>query len=1084
MVRNLLRIFIVTFLITIDAFGGSKLSFSPLKTEVPFDNQVRVVHRDSEGYLWIGMRRHGLIRHDSYSVKVFGYHQYDSLSLSNNFITWVGEDYKDRLWVATMHGVNRYDASTETFTRYYHDPTDSSSLPGNFVMTLYEDSQNRLWVICGEGICYYDEANDKFVRVPISIPSGMSNVKFTGFTEDLTGRYWLVSDHYGIWEVMPNKKRSRFIPDEKHDPGFFNHKKLMVDQNNLVWIGSLAQGVIHFDPEKERFYQVPTTLSEGGTNGSIIRNMVELDDQYVLIAVDQGGVNMYDKKTNKVTIPELETEGVFCFSKDDEGILWVGTSRSGVYYYNPKKEQFQIYKRLGNSESDALCSTIVGCFFEDDNDDIWIGSDGGGVTTFNLKTGDFTSLQSMIKSSNVELPEVVRSIDRDQNGLYWIMTWDKGIYVFDKDKGQLQKAKFSEEIEEWLNKGALWSLKFDSRGRLWIATQFGTILTLDTQGELLAVNFDKDMPLRGLSTLFFFHGEEVYTTRFNTIYKFNEETLVFDQVTIAGGDETEILTIKFSVFGKIYVLSYNQGLFIFDEHFEQLKHYTGENGLPSMYLQSMEVDVHDNIWISYVDGILRYNERTGLFATYNEEDGLVHDEFFPQSSIRTNQGELFFGGINGYCRFAPSKIVENPNEPPVYITNVNVVGEDINIRRDKSIIVDSDSIRTLVLDWRSNMLTLDFVGINFTGPGKNQYAYKLNGFDEDWVFTSSRNRKATYTNLPPGDYVFHVKASNNTGLWNEEGAQLKITIQPPFWRTSWFYIGMIIFMIFAIYQYARIRERQLVLTNFKLQTAVDDRTKKIKEQNQLLDDLNHNLEQKIDDKTAELKKTIKRLNVIVSQLDRFIYSTAHELSAPLKSIRGLIGIVANEKYKNPKQYFDYIQKSVLQLENVIDTFVVFSRNSRTELKFEEINLNRIVSDHVESIKYMENASLIDFQIDLDDSLEINSDLIRIQIIINNLINNAVKYSDLSKENSWVSISYEQKNENHFLFISDNGRGISKVVLPRIFEMFYRGSSSSKGTGLGLYIVKEAIDLLQGKIELESEEGQGTTFVVVLPIDRA
>jgi len=268
----------------------------------------------------------------------------------------------------------------------------------------------------------------------------------------------------------------------------------------------------------------------------------------------------------------------------------------------------------------------------------------------------------------------------------------------------------------------------------------------------------------------------------------------------------------------------------------------------------------------------------------------------------------------------------------------------------------------------------------------------------------------------------------------------------------------------------------LVSKNLELQVQRD----LVVEKNTLINELNQRLEIKVNDKTAELTETIDDLNKTVKELDRFIYSTSHELSAPLKSVLGLINVAKNDKHGTSTEYYGLIEESVHKLENVIQSFVTFSRNARLDVQKEDCNLHHITSEIVENIKYYDNASAVNIKINLPDDTTILTDKMRLKIILNNLISNSIKYYDPEKEDSWVEISFENTSDMHVLTFRDNGIGINPDQTDKIFNMFHRASDKSTGTGLGLYIVKEAIDHLEGSIEVNSEKNMGTTFTVAIP----
>jgi len=401
--------------------------------------------------------------------------------------------------------------------------------------------------------------------------------------------------------------------------------------------------------------------------------------------------------------------------------------------------------------------------------------------------------------------------------------------------------------------------------------------------------------------------------------------------------------------------------------------------------------------------------------------------------------------------------------------------------------------KEITLSYKESVFSFDFVALNYTHPHMNQYAFKMEGFEKDWNYVGNQ-RSATYTSLDPGTYVFRVKASNNDGLWNEEGTSLRIIITPPFWATSWFLVLTVLLCGGLVYVVVYFRMRQLRKINQALEDKVNERTSQLK---MLVDELQVK-QNEVEASNFELKKTHKQLETINDQLDkrvyertaklvkanqqldRFVYSASHDLSAPLKSILGLINLVKLE-YRSDglTQHLKYMENSIVKLEVVIGHLTNFSRNQSPVSKI-DFSFKEIVDEVLDDLKYFASANNLKIVKCFEDTDVLNSDFHRIKIVLSNLISNAIKYRDIKKDESFIKIKFRKNGVSSVIEVEDNGIGIPVAHKEKIFEMFFRGTTKSEGSGLGLFIVKDIVEKLKGEISLNGDEHCTTIFTIMLP----
>ena len=538
------------------------------------------------------------------------------------------------------------------------------------------------------------------------------------------------------------------------------------------------------------------------------------------------------------------------------------------------------------------------------------------------------------------------------------------------------------------------------------------------------------------------------------------------------------------------------GLSKFLKNKGDFKNYTTQNGFESNNIKSIVEDDKGFLWLGTSKGISRFDPVTETIRNYTYNDGLQRGEFSRYSVLKTRKGELLFGGTNGFNIFHPDSIKDNPYTPEVYITELKIFNKPVKIGDKNSPLSKHISqTREITLSYEESVFSFDFVALNYTHPHMNQYAFKMEGFERDWNYVGDQ-RSATYTSLDPGEYIFRVKASNNDGLWNEEGTSLKIIITPPFWQKSWFLILSALTFCALVYAMIYYRMRNLRQINQELEDKVNERTSQLKT---LVEELQMK-QNEVEASNSELKKTYKQLETINDQLDkrvyertaklvkanqqldRFVYSASHDLSAPLKSILGLINLVKLEhRQEGLSQHLKYMENSILKLEVVIEHLTNFSRNqspvSKTNFSFAEI-----VDEVLDDFKYFATSNNLKIVRSFNQTDQLNSDFHRIKIVLSNLVSNAIKYRDIKKEENYIKIKLTKNGVSSVIEVEDNGIGIASEHQEKIFEMFFRGTTRSEGSGLGLFIVKDIVEKLNGEITLSSEVECCTRFTVMLPHD--
>jgi signal transduction histidine kinase len=514
--------------------------------------------------------------------------------------------------------------------------------------------------------------------------------------------------------------------------------------------------------------------------------------------------------------------------------------------------------------------------------------------------------------------------------------------------------------------------------------------------------------------------------------------------------DNKVLTIHEDRNGILW-LGTTVGLNKFDKKNKRFIRYHKKDGLPSNSIQGILEDSHGNLWLSTNNGVSKFNPIEETFQNFNESSGLQSNEFCVNSCYKIKNGEMIFGGVNGFNIFHPDSIKKNLSIPPVVFTNFQIFNQDVPIggKSDlsftlKKSVTESDSI---ILSYKYDVILFEFAALNFSYPENNGYAYMMEGFDEDWNYVGNRNF-VTYTNLPSGSYNFKVKASNNDGVWNEKGTSLHIIITPPIWAIWWFRILIIIFLIGLIYLIFRIRLHSI-------------------------QKINRLLEQRVRDRTAELQASNQ-------ELEAFAYSVSHDLRTPLRGIQGFSSVILEEYKKKldnkAKDYLKRITSASLHMDQLIDDLLKLSRVTRINLKKEKINLSDIAEEIISKLKSGKPKRNIQFII--EKKLIANADENLIRLALENLFNNAWKFTSKTPE---ARIQFKKKKDKNGLvfLIKDNGIGFDMNYVDKLFIPFQRQHKEFEGTGIGLTTVQRIIHRHGGKIWANGKVNKGATFYFTL-----
>ncbi|MFC1476383.1 two-component regulator propeller domain-containing protein [Fibrobacterota bacterium] len=715
-------------------------------------------------------------------------------------------------WVGTEKGLNRFDLGKDQFTRYLHDPDDTSSISHNRINSICEDDNGTVWVGTGKGLNRFDQQKQKFFRyyTHSDNPKNLSNNDVRSVYMGKSGIFWIGTYGGGLNRFDHEKKEFICYKNVPDDPGSLSNDNVLSiyeDKSGIVWIGTDG-GLNRFDPKKNQFICYKNAPDDPNSISDNQVNVIHEDKTGVLwVGTGSGGLNIFDRDNERFVCYKNSPDNPYSLSHNrvisiyegNSGGLWFGTRGGGVNVFNRESQKFIHYK-IDSNNPNSLNDNMIWAIHEDRYGIFWIGTDVGGLNKFDRKRNTFKHY-----THNPDDPKSVSSnripqIYEDKSGNMWIGTFG-GLNTFNRETGQFTHYKFDPDNPYSLSDNKVICILEDQSEILWIGTKGGGLNKFNRNTEqFIHYTFDPDDP-HSLSNNRIHKmckdrsGVILVGTFGGGLNKFDREKETFkryqsDTDNPNSLSDNFISSLHVDHSGIVWIGTAYGGLNKLNPREDNFTSFTVKNGLPDNTIYSILEDDNGNLWMGTNRGIAKFNPNTKEFKNFDEKNGLQSNEFNADVAYKSTNGEMFFGGVNGFNSFFPDSIRVNPFIPPVVITDFKIFNKPVPVGKtaDNRVILEKPitETREIQLSYKDNFFSFEFSALHYVAPDKNQYAYFMEGLEGGWNYAGNR-RYVTYTNLPPGEYVFRVKGSNNDGVWNEEGASLKIKIIPPFWRTWWFY---------------------------------------------------------------------------------------------------------------------------------------------------------------------------------------------------------------------------------------------------------------------------------------------------------
>jgi signal transduction histidine kinase/ligand-binding sensor domain-containing protein/CheY-like chemotaxis protein/AraC-like DNA-binding protein len=1049
------------------------------------NNQVNSFLKDQTGFMWIGTMS-GLNRYDGYQFKVFRHDVRDTTSLSDDFIVDIAEGPAGKLWITTRNGINIYDPAIEKFERNPDIELKKLGLPQSPVTSIVKDKNGDFFILQNATALYkYDHLLNK--------PTLFYNVSSAGktivdITIDKSGQCWLIYQD-GLLENR-NTKTGKVSYSSDIATRFYGNSSgdysLFADNENELWIypssNSTKTGVIRFNPQTNQSYFLEKDRGTAKLNSNLVAGILQDTRGDIWICTDHGGINLYNKKSNTVRYllnntdddKSLSQNSIKAAYQDENGTIWLGTYKKGVSYYHENIIKFPVFRHQP-SNAGSLSFEDVNRFVEDARGNIWIGTNGGGLLYFDRINNVFKQHLNQPGNTNSISNNVIVSlwIDHEQN--LWIGSYFGGLDCY--KNGIFTHIRHDEKNHNSLADDRVWEIFEDSKQNLWVGTLDGGLDLYDKSKNIFyhhSLRLPHSIHSNYISAILEDKEQRLWVGTDIGIDVMNYNKMAVNQIanyTSANGlSNANILSLLEDSRGLIWAGT-RDGLNVFNKKSNRFKSFRTEDGLPGNTILNVLEDNKHTLWISTNNGISNIivkgvgDSLTIACLNYDALDGLQGTEFNENAALKTSKGEIIFGGGSGFNMFYPEQIKVDQSPQHLVLTGLQLnnrtvdAGEEIGGRILLPQTISNTS--SIQLKYNENILGIEFAALNFSTPQKIKYAYLLEGLNKDWVYTDGKMRKVVYTNLDPGDYTFHVKASTEDGKWVDKELSFKIEILPPLWRTSFAYFFYLL-LIGAVLWFAR----RIILERAGMRFEA-----------------------------IHQRKEAERILAIDVMKTKFFTNVSHEFRTPLSLILSpLDGIVKESTDPNQKKQLHLIQRNAKRLLNLVNQLLDFRKMEVQEFSivYSKTDFIRFAKDITCSFSDIAEKKNIDLAFKTNtESFQMLFDKDKVEKIFFNLLSNAFKYTPSNgKINVAVIVPKEintpgSENSNVVIKISDTGIGIPADSQRKVFEPYFQhvlpGNMHNYGTGIGLAITTEFLKLLKGTIAVESESGKGTCFIVSLPV---
>lgn len=1004
------------------------------------NSEVRCIYQDKKGFIWFGTYD-GLNRYDGYDFKIYRNQPGDGNSIIHSYVNSISEDQRHKLWVGTRQGISILDPLTDTFSPAYAPIAGGGKARvESYVKSIKTDGQGNVFVASeGNGLLVFKKGDRLAERLPFLNQGKKTYAYDVDAILVLPGNVVFATVvGQGICRLDLSAKVLRLLNGE------VRAATCIYPDSGYLWIGTTT-GLHRYNPGSGHFDRF---LSEGsgGLKSNRITGLQAMPDGTLWVSTDGGGVQILDQERNlKSYLVEengrgLSSNAVYALLLDKNGRQWIGTLRGGINVIDDVKDRFRNIQH-DPLNSNSLISNFVKSLYEDKNGKLWIGTDGGGLSIWDRNNNSFLNFRHEAGITGSISSNFITGILRDKRGNMWITTYGGGINRFDEKTGQFRVYRGVDPAGKE-SRIVFWNVFLDSMGTLWASGLQDGLFFYDQAT-------DKFQPYAAKLTNVLSICENnkgiLWAGNFEGVYRLDRDSKLAAFYRIG----KPVRAIHSKSDGNLW-LGTEAGLMLFDTKHQKVAHqFTTLEGLSNNNVLSIEEDRMGKLWLSTYNGLCRFDPVAETFTNFFPSDGLASKEFNFNASLQLRDGQLAFGGIDGLTTFFPEQLTPLVKAPNLEFTDIGVDGQPLSMSKAKFLTDNQAKLVSITVPYEYASLNFRFAAIEFTAQERIRYRYMLQGWDRKWV-DAQHQRNVLYTRLAPGQYTLRVNCTNPEGQWTSSELTLLVKVLPPWYASVWAFLAYAMLTVGLIYWFLRNRFRENKL-KYEVKLASADAE----------------YQRSLQEKEKELNE--RRIE--------FFTGVAHEFRTPLSLIINPIKDIISKSPKEDRQDLNTVFRNSRRLLSLVDQLLLFRKADAVSdvLHIGPMDISMVCKDVF--LCFVQQAKLSGIRLELDataDPVIIYADREKIEIVLFNLISNAIKYSEVGKS---VVVRLSEDLNDILIQVIDSGPGIPQDVGNRIFEKFYRSPKTGKvaGFGIGLYLARQFAERHKGTLDFESSPGIGTCF---------
>ncbi len=1110
-------------------------------------NTITCITKDNYGFMWFGTNS-GICRYDSYNFETFEADESTENALPDNLIRSVASGNNNLVWIGSSKGLSYFDHESKQISQF----TDTNEFGERILRVNSIVVRSReIWVGTeNQGIFLLKPGNGKY-KIVLHLCERNRNL-----TENQINVIYKTRDdkiYAGSptgYYIFNTEAKSFFAPGQGQNlPPQTNVNDIFQDRggnfyfstsNGLFMLSDSTHNLIYFAPD----------ITGSNTLHHATVNMVRQDISGQILIATLGGMQVLDPE--KGTFYSFPEEGptnftinnqfintIFC---DQDGNVWVGTEKGGINKFNVYQNPFGFITHNPNNPNGLNANTINSVYKE--NNLLWIGTAGGGLNLYNTASDKFYHFTLQANNQQSMSSDYVTSITRGNDGILYAGTWGGGLNALQTKGTHVTIHRITSSDPGYTNNlvdGFVSSIINNPQGYLLIGTQ-GGLSMLDYRTHkfttlIAPVDFTPQLSEIGcmlldkkgyywLGTrngLFRFPQSSLRETRDNEFIISQLEFYKHETQRSASLPGDYVISLMEDSEGNIWVGTYGNGLA--KSKFNKdgalaFETFSVTQGLSNNVVYGIQEDDHKRIWISTDYGLSMLNTSDNAIRNFYKQDGLLNNQFYWSASYKSSDGTLYFGGVEGLNYFNPEDFHEYKYFPVPKITKFRIYNQEVNPgeKFHNNIVINKPvyDVDTIFLTYKDNNISFDFSSFDYYLPAKSKYAYMMTGVEKDWITVPAQRRFASYNNLEGGTYTFLLKASNCDGIWNENPTKITIVVTPPFWKTTWFTIGLFLVVALLSYLFIMYQMRRIIAQKKLLEEKVQRRTQKIEDQKIMLEkqaeeltENNNQLEyrqkqieqqkEELETKNNEISKQRDELILLnekvneINQLQlRFFTNISHEFQTPLTLIISPIERLIKQIKSDDEtlHLLSIINRNAHRLLMLIRQLLEIRKieTGNQNLQVELTELQPFLYDVYNSFEELAQKNQIDYTCDFQVNQSAWIDKEKLENVLYNLLSNAFKFTPIGHAIALNAISEKNENRDELrISVTDTGEGVAKQQIGKLFDRFLQVTDSKKqkraGTGIGLSLVKSLVEIMYGTITVDSEPGQGSSFKVSIPVSR-